>query len=111
VTGLELLDEQVSRFNAGVASGDWEPMLALFEEDAELAFEGVPVGPFRGRGAIAQAYREQPPDDTIELLDARERDGVLVASYSWSRDAGARSGELRLTPSGEKIARLVVTFG
>ena len=43
-------------------------MLDGFTEDAEL-LEGIPVGPFRGREAIAAAYRAQPPDDEIELLD------------------------------------------
>jgi hypothetical protein len=29
---------------------------------------GVSVGPFRGREAIADAYRSRPPDDEIRLL-------------------------------------------
>jgi len=45
---MELIDEHVARFNAGVRSGDYGPMLEQFTEDAELAFQGVPVGPFVG---------------------------------------------------------------
>jgi steroid Delta-isomerase len=70
--GLRLLRDHVERFNSGVRSGDFGPMTELFTDDAELAFEGVPVGPFRGREAILAAYREQPPDDTIEILQASE---------------------------------------
>ena len=64
----ELLRSHVERFNEGVRSGDFCAMLEQFAEDAELAFEGVPVGPFRGKPAIAQAYAEQPPDDEIVIL-------------------------------------------
>ena len=37
---------------------------SLFAPDGVLRFEGVPVGPFVGRAAIAAAYDERPPDDT-----------------------------------------------
>src|SRR5829696_9589623 len=61
--GVALLSDHVARFNAGVRSGDFGPMVDGFTDDAELVFEGIPVGPFRGRAAIAAAYRNQPPDD------------------------------------------------
>ena len=108
---MSLLDDHVRRFNEGVRSGDFGPMLAAFADDAELRFEGVPAGPFQGREAIAAAYREQPPDDEIEVLGAEERDdGVVVARYAWMRDGGKQAGELHLTPRDGEIARLVVTF-
>ena len=107
-----LLARHVERFNEGVLTNDFAPMIEQFADEAELSFEGVPVGPFLGRPAIAAAYREQPPDDTIEILGSRERpDGTVVADYAWSADAPRRAGELRLTPDAEgKIARMVVTF-
>jgi steroid delta-isomerase len=97
-----MLRDHVERFNHGVRTGDWAPMLAQFADDAELVFEGVPVGPFRGKEAIAAAYRDRPPDDEIDLLE----DG----GYAWRRDAGRRAGELRLETADGKITRLVVTF-
>jgi ketosteroid isomerase-like protein len=106
----DLLSEHLARFNEGVRSGDFEPMLELFADDAELAFEGVPVGPFHGIDAIRDAYRERPPDDEIEVLDAHEAGDTIVAPYSWRRDVGRRSGEMRLTVRDDRIARLVVTF-
>jgi len=48
LTGRELMESHVARFNEGVRSGDWEPMLAHFAAEAELLFEGVPAGPFVG---------------------------------------------------------------
>jgi steroid Delta-isomerase len=110
--GVALLTDHVARFNAGVRSGDFGPMVDGFTEDAELAFEGIPVGPFRGRDAIAAAYRAQPPDDEIELLDVgQDTDGQVVASYAWRKRPGVRAGALVLLPREGRIARLVVHYG
>jgi steroid Delta-isomerase len=109
--GERLLREHVERFNAGVRSGDFEGMLGSFADDAEMVFEGVPAGPFSGRDAIAAAYRDQPPDDEIALLDVREEDGGLVrAPYAWASAPATEAGEMRLTRDGDRIRRLVVTF-
>jgi steroid Delta-isomerase len=110
--GVALLADHVARFNAGVRSGDFGPMVDGFTEDAELVFEGIPVGPFRGRAAIAAAYRTQPPDDEIELLEAAEDgEGRVVASYAWRRRPGVRAGALVLLPREGRIARLVIHYG
>jgi steroid Delta-isomerase len=112
MTGLELLHDHVARFNEGVRTGDYGPMLERFSDGAELAFEGVPVGPFRGREQIAAAYRDQPPDDEVRVLDAQERaDGVVVARYGWANEPGVAAGEMRVTREGDRIVRLEVTFG
>jgi steroid delta-isomerase len=107
---VRLLSAHVAAFNAGIRTGDFAAMLEGFAEDAELVFEGVPVGPFRGRESIAAAYREQPPDDEVEILDVEERGEAVVAGYAWRREPGKRAGEMRLTSSGDMITRLVVTF-
>ncbi|MGZ8695579.1 MAG: nuclear transport factor 2 family protein [Gaiellaceae bacterium] len=107
---MQALRDHVDRFNVAVQSGDYEPMLAAYADDAELVFVGVPVGPFHGRHAIAEAYRTQPPDDEILLLDEREEDGDLVAGYAWAREPDVRAGELRLTVRDGRTQRLVVTF-
>jgi steroid delta-isomerase len=110
--GVALLTDHVARFNAGVRSGDFGPMVDGFTEDAELAFEGIPVGPFRGREAIAAAYRMQPPDDEIELLDVeQDSEGRVVASYAWRKRPGVRAGVLVLLPREDRIARLVIHYG
>ena len=108
---MTLLDDHVRRFNEGVRSGDFAPMAREFTEDAEMHFEGVPVGPFVGRDAIAAAYRDEPPDDEVEIFDQEDRDGVIVARYAWLRDHGRQAGEMRLTPRNGQIQKLVVTFG
>jgi cysteine desulfurase / selenocysteine lyase len=109
--GNRLLEDHVERFNAGVETGDFGRMIERFTDDAELVFEGIPVGPFTGRQAIADAYRDQPPDDKVSIMSATERaDGTIVTRYGWLRDAGREAGEMRITRRGDRIARLVVTF-
>jgi RimJ/RimL family protein N-acetyltransferase len=111
MTGLELLHDHVARFNEGVRTGDFGWMLERFAEDAVLAFQGVPVGPFEGREAIAAAYRDQPPDDEVRILGVEEReDGVVVAAYAWAREPLEPAGEMYLARVGEAIERLAVTF-
>jgi hypothetical protein len=107
---LDVLADHVERFNAGVRIGDFTPMLENFADDATMAFEGVPVGPFVGRDAIAQAYRERPPDDELDVVDSRQDGDAIVAGYAWRREPEKRAGELRLTVKGGRITRLVVTF-
>ena len=93
MNGLELLAEHVVRFNAGVRTGDFEPMLELFDEHAELAFEGIPVGPFQGLAAIRSAYREQPPDDELDILEAHELEtSSSRPTRGAATAAGARAG-------------------
>ena len=106
------LERHVETFNAAVRSGDFAPLVALFADDATLEFDGVPVGPFHGRDAIAAAYAAQPPTDTMTVLDVRvEDDRTVVEPFSWARDGGVRSGEMRLVVEDEHIRRLVVAFG
>jgi hypothetical protein len=105
-----LLQEHVERFNAGVRSGDWSSMLDGFEEAAEMEFRGVAVGPFSGKDEIEAAYRDQPPDDELRVLEERERDGRVEARYAWLADPDVAAGELLLTPAGGLIRKLVVTF-
>lgn len=107
---IDFLYEYVARLNVGVRSGDWDGLAECFDDDAVLAFEGVPVGPFEGRDAILAAYRGRPPDDEVRILAAEERDGTVVARYAWAAAPERQAGRLHLTHGDELIGRLVVTF-
>jgi len=107
---MSSFDEYIAAHNAAVRNGDWEAFSRWFADDAELRFEGVPVGPFRGRDEIRAAYESRPPDDEVEVRDVRTDGNRSVANYGWAADAGVRAGELRVTWEDDLIRELVITF-
>jgi RimJ/RimL family protein N-acetyltransferase len=107
---VDVLYEYVARHNQGVRSGDWEALGECLAEDAVLAFEGVPVGPFPGREAILAAYRERPPDDEVRVLSAEESDDGVDAEYSWAAMPERAAGRILLTLCDSTIERLVVSL-
>lgn len=110
VDPVAVLYAHVGRFNDAVRSGDFGEMVRGFAPDAEMVFEGVPVGPFVGRDSIADAYARQPPTDQVRLLGVPRADGDRVVSdYAWAAD-GQRAGRMIVTAREGLIARLVVTF-
>lgn len=107
----ELVAAHTAGFNEAVASGDFSDMVRWFAPDAEMVFEGVPVGPFQGRDAIAAAYTSQPPDDEMRVLEVLSStpDSIEVA-YAWSVAPDHRAGTMTLERNGDSITRLVVRF-
>jgi steroid delta-isomerase len=107
---VAVLEAHIRRFNAAVGSGDFAEMARGFTADAQMVFEGVPVGPFLGRDAIVEAYARKPPDDEVRLLGTPQVEGAKVESaYGWAGD-GCRAGRMIVTVRDGAIARLVVTF-
>jgi steroid Delta-isomerase len=106
----DLLHDHVESFNAGVRTGDWSSMLERFDDAAEMEFRGVPVGPFHGKDAIAEAYGAQPPDDELRVLEEREHDGRVDARYAWLAEPDVAAGELLITAESGLIRKLVITF-
>jgi steroid delta-isomerase len=103
-------DQYIEAHNAAVRSGEWEAFSRWFTDDAEVRFEGVPVGPFRGRDEIRAAYESRPPDDEVEVRNVRSEGVRTAADYGWLADDGVRAGELRVTWEDELIRELVITF-
>ncbi len=97
----DLLRAHVDAFNRGARSGDFSEMTEGFTDDAEMTFQGVPVGPFVGRDAIARAYRDQPPTTSSRSSTGRSRANA---------DPGVPAGRMTITPNAGRIGRLVVTF-
>jgi hypothetical protein len=102
------MERHVRAFNEGVRTGDWEPMLSSFADDAELRFENAPAGPFHGLEAIRTAYREQPPDDEIVLLGVQD-DGehTTTAAFAWVKGG---TGRLVLEEERGLVKALTVVF-
>jgi steroid Delta-isomerase len=99
--------QHAAAFNAAVQSGDWRTFTDRFTPDATMRFIGVPGGAFVGRTAIAQAYLDQPPTDTLTIRRVDSTGVVDTASFAWSAGGG---GVMRLTWSGRLVATLDVTF-
>jgi steroid Delta-isomerase len=104
---VSLLEEYVERFNAGVRSGGWTPMVELLAPDAALEFSGIPVGPFAGRDVIGETYRAQPPDDEIVLLDRLDESSAV---YAWAGEPMRPAGELHLEERNGAITRIRVLY-
>lgn len=106
-----LLVEHERVFNDAVRRGDFDALVMLFADDAVLVFEGLPVGPFAGRAAVAAAYAAQPPTDTLTVLGrATLPDGTIRETFAWDADSGRPSGEMDLVVRDGHIARLIVRF-
>jgi steroid Delta-isomerase len=91
----EAVHAHVELFNDAVRAGDFEAFAASFGEDAVMSFDGVPVGPFRGRHKIATAYQAQPPTDTMSVWSVEEVDAeTAFARFDWD-NGGAGSMQLR----------------
>jgi steroid Delta-isomerase len=103
-----LLERHVGLFNDAVESGDYAPFLATFADNAVMRFDDVPVGPFVGRPAIADAYASQPPSDTMALIDLEEIGSDAVkASFEW--DEGG-TGQMYLRWSDGQVVELSIAF-
>ncbi|MBS0249149.1 MAG: nuclear transport factor 2 family protein [Proteobacteria bacterium] len=105
-----LLAEYVSRHNAGVASGDFAPLTALFADDARLIFTGALNRTFAGRAAIAEAFATTPPSAGIDVEPARDERGETRAGYAFQDAAGRPAGTIALTVADGRIASLVITI-
>ena len=97
----------VAAFNTAVESGDWSDFATRFTEGARMTFVGVPAGPFAGRDAIARAYEQQPPTDTMSVVEVRADGDREVVAFRWS--AGG-TGTMRLTWADDLVADLEVSF-
>ena len=105
MTGRELAERHVSRFNDAVRTGDWGLFLSGFADDAELSF---PHATFHGLDEIRRAYEEQPPDDVIQPLGIQENDErTMVVAFAWLRGG---TGRMELTHERGLVTRLAVLF-
>ena len=106
-----LLNAHIVRFNDAVNSGDFTEMVSHFSDGASMIFEGVPVGPFSGREAIAGAYAAQPPDDQLVLLEIiDEGPDSIEMTYAWGKEPDRRAGTMSLAQEDGQISRLVIRF-
>jgi hypothetical protein len=64
---VALLDRHLEAFNHGVRTGDFARMLAMYETDAVFELAAPVSVTHEGLGAIRDAYRDNPLNDTMRL--------------------------------------------
>lgn len=106
----DLFESHIAKFNAGVRSGDFQPMCQGFAIDAVMRFEGVEAGPYRGRSEIEDAYRANPPDDEINVLYVKEDGNIVHADYAWMKDSTRKAGTIQASFKEQLITLLIVRF-
>src|SRR5688572_17465018 len=100
--GEQIVRDYMERHNAGARSGEYDPLGQLFAPEAELHFQGINLGPFRGRAAIVEIFRARGPNDELELTDVQTTPGEATAEFRWKR-AGGRAGTAHLRHDDELI--------
>jgi hypothetical protein len=106
------MDSAVARhvdlFNAAVCAGDFTALVDTFAPTAVMRFLGVPAGPYVGRDAIARAYADSPPDDTMSIVDVREA-GPCTACvrFAWTRGG---TGSMTMSWHDDAVIDLTVAF-
>ncbi|GLZ09345.1 hypothetical protein Acsp03_68110 [Actinomadura sp. NBRC 104412] len=105
---VQAVSEHVRLFNESVRTGDFSAFVATFHEEAVMIFEDVPVGPFHGREAIAVAYADRPPSDSMTTVSVEETapDAALVR-FDWTTGG---SGSMRLRWRDGQVIELIVSF-
>jgi hypothetical protein len=104
----ELLRRYVILHNLGVETGDFEPLMRLFESDAILAFENPRIGEFEGIEMIRGVFRRQPPVMTIAIGEIAELENNARADYMLDEEPGHRKGYISIDSKDDKILKLFI---
>jgi steroid delta-isomerase len=97
----------VERFNTAVVTGDWSALVASLHPDVVMTFVGPPVGPFIGRAAVAAAYAENPPDDTMSIVQVGTAGDAELVAFRWSRGG---TGTMEIQRAAGQITSLLIRF-
>lgn len=105
-----LLKRTVEALGHAILTRDFDPVMALFADEAELVLDdGLRRRSIRGSWAIRAVLRRDLPTVPLVLLtEWREPTGELVGTYSLVTRPETPVGRLRLSLRGERIARLVI---
>jgi hypothetical protein len=99
----------IERHNHGVRTGDFEPLLELFAEDAQLHFRGIPHGPFSGIREITAVFDAHPPDDELIAADVVGNGTSYRARYAWRSAPDLFEGEIIMMIDEGRITSLLIT--
>ena len=92
----ELLSRYIILHNLGVETGDFEPLMHLFDKEAVMAFENPRIGEFEGVDMISGIFRRQPPTMIIEIGEITETGDSAKADYMLDEQPEIRQGYISL---------------
>lgn len=94
--------EHCDLFNSCVTTGEWEPFLATFVDDARMVLTAMPDRPIIGRQALEALYAANPPRDTMTMDRVVPLDDTTArAEFTWGRGA---PGSMTVTWAGDRVA-------
>lgn len=105
-----MLTRHVAAINAGVEGEGFEALGAGLTEGCSMVFDGIAVGPFHGRDAIVEAYRTNPPDDRIIVLEATYPADRVEATYAWGVAPQRPAGRILLDLEGDLISSITIDY-
>ena len=97
-------------YNYGVESADFTPLMELFDDNSVLEFEDPKIGVFEGKELIGGMFGRQAPTEKIEITNFNNVGNKATADYYIEGNTDSRAGGFKLTISGNKIERLIVTL-
>ena len=104
----DLLEKYIELYNYGADSGDFEPMLELFDDDAVYEFEDPRIGAFEGKDNIARMFSLQSPDSNLTIFNIKETGTEALADYGDDIAPLTRLGGIILQARNGKIKRLII---
>ena len=108
MTASELLRRYILFHNLGVETGEFEPLLQLFADDAVFEFENPKIGEFKGIVMIRGIFRRQPPSMTIAIGEINETHNNAKADYMLEEELQIRQGYISLDVKNDRIQKLLI---
>jgi hypothetical protein len=108
MNSYEVVSAYVKLHNEGVRSRDFGPMLALFDDRAEMEFPIIDFGPFVGRMEIGEAFAKHGPSDELVTLNVAMNDETVILTYAWAHQPEHQAGEIHATVHAGKIVKIVI---
>lgn len=108
MTAADLLVRYVLLHNYGVESGDFEPLMLLFRDDAVFEFEDPRIGVFEGLDMIRGVLRRQGPTVSIAIGNIVDDGQTARGDYNSELEPDKRLGFISVEMEGDRIKRLFI---
>jgi putative transposase len=104
-----LLQNVVARYNDGVRSRDFAPLLGLLADTVVLELVDLPGTSLHGRPIVALALTDAAPAQEVVLRTLSANGDGVFATFSWGGAPARQAGSIRLTVTGDPIGGDVIS--